>query len=324
MIPASGGTGVLEREPATSDFLSETLAGLSATPRTLPYKYFYDERGSELFGKICEQPEYYVTRTELALLHDQRGEIARQLGPEIELIGLGTGAGTKTRLLLEKLERPTAYIPVDISNEQLQRSSKFFRHLFPGLEILPVCTDYLQPFELPAAEKIPRRRVVYFPGSTIGNFEPREAVEFLRRIAEMAGPDGGLLIGVDLEKDPALLHAAYNDRAGVTAAFNLNLLVRANRELRANFDLSHWQHRAIYNAVEHRIEMNLISTADQEVKIGNARFAFAAREKIITEFSYKHSPEGFVKLAADAGYRFENIWTDAARFFGIFYLTVQS
>ena len=315
---------VLDLEPATSDFRAEAVAGLSRSPKTLPCKYFYDERGADLFGKICELPEYYVTRAELAILQSERGDIVRYLGEGIELVGLGTGAGTKTRLLLEELKRPTAYISVDISSEQLRRSSKLFRQLFPDVEILPVCADYLQPFQLPTPLRTPVRRIVYFPGSTIGNFEPAEAADFLRRIANIVGAGGGLLIGVDLQKDPAILHAAYNDSAGITAQFNLNLLVRANRELDANFDLSRWRHRAIYNAAKGRIEMRLISTANQSVRIGEQEFHFALDEEIITEFSYKYTPEGFTELAAAANFRFRQIWTDDAQLFGVFYLTVAT
>jgi dimethylhistidine N-methyltransferase len=315
---------VLDLEPATSDFRVEAVAGLSRFPKTLPYKYFYDERGAELFGKICELPEYYITRAELAILQSERGDIVRYLGEGIELVGLGTGAGTKTRLLLEELKRPTAYISVDISSEQLRRSSELFRQLFPGVEILPVCADYLQPFQLPTPQRTPARRIVYFPGSTIGNFQPEEAADFLRRIANIVGAGGGLLIGVDLQKDPAILHAAYNDSAGITAQFNLNLLVRANRELDANFDLSRWRHRAIYSTGKGCIEMRLISTANQSVRIGELEFHFALNEEIITEFSYKYTPEGFTELAAAANFRFRQIWTDGAQLFGVFYLTVAT
>src|SRR6266513_1690843 len=219
-------TAVLEREPAASDFLADAISGLSDEPRTLPCKYFYDARGAALFQKICELPEYYITRTEIDILDRHRSEIAAQIGPNVELIGLGTGAGTKTRILIEALENPAAYIPVDISEKQLRKSSAFFRKIFPKLEVLPVCADYLQPVELPSPRHKPARNVVYFPGSTIGNFEPNEALEFLRRVANVSGQGGGLLIGADLQKDPNVIEAAYNDRAGITAQFNLNLLAR--------------------------------------------------------------------------------------------------
>ena len=306
---------------AGSDFLSDAVAGLSSEPQTLPCKYFYDERGAALFQKICELPEYYITRTEIDILDRYRAEIATHLGPNIELIGLGTGAGTKTRILIEALEKPAVYIPVDISDKQLGESAAIFHKLFPDLEILPVCADYLQPVALPSPRREARRNVVYFPGSTIGNFEPDEATEFLRRIAKVCRHDGALLIGVDLRKDRDVIEAAYNDTAGITAQFNLNLLARANRELGADFDLQYWLHRAIYNSDAGRVEMYLISQVDQAVHIGDHTFGFRAGEKIITEFSHKYAPEGFAALARNAGFEFQKIWTDDARLFGVFYFT---
>jgi len=300
------------------------MAGLSSDPRTLPCKYFYDERGAALFQKICELPEYYITRTEIDILSRHRAEIAAQLGPNIELIGLGTGAGTKTRTLIEALEKPAVYVPIDISEKQLRKSSMLFRKIFPDLEILPVCADYLQSVVLPSPRHKPARNVVYFPGSTLGNFEPAEALEFLQRIANVSGRGGGLLIGVDLQKDRSVIEAAYNDKAGVTAQFNLNLLEHINRETGANFDLNQWQHRAIYNAEAGRIEMYLISTADQTVRIQDRQFHFHAGEKILTEHSYKHTPEGFIALALQAGFNFVKLWTDDARLFGVFYFVMAT
>jgi dimethylhistidine N-methyltransferase len=316
------GAAVLDREPASSDFLSEVVAGLSRHPRTLPYKYFYDATGSALFQKICELPEYYLTRAELQILQHSNSEIAAELGTGIELIGLGTGAGTKTRILLDKLQAPVAYIPVDISKEQLERSTALFRKIFPGLEILPVSADYLEPLELPSPARKPVRKVVYFPGSTIGNFEPDAAMEFLRRIANYCGLGGGLLIGADLQKDRKILEHAYNDNAGVTAQFNLNLLARINRELGADFDVNQWRHQAIYNSSQGRIEIYVVSEIDQSVRIQDRQFDFRAGEKISTEYSYKHTPEGFIQLARNAGFNFVRMWTDDARLFGVFYFTV--
>ena len=317
-----GAVAVLDREPARSDFLSEVLSGLSRRPRTLPCKFFYDERGAALFQQICELPEYYVTRTELAILQQYSSEMAVHLGPRLELVGFGTGAGTKTRILIEQLEQPVAYVPVDISSKQLRNSTALFSQLFPQLEILPVCTDYLQPFNLPTPAIRPARKVVYFPGSTIGNFEPPQAEEFLRRIAELCGAGGGLLIGVDLRKERAVLEAAYNDRAGVTAQFNLNLLARCNAELGADFDLSQWRHRAVYNSDEGRIEMHLVSEREQTVRLHDQEFHFAAGEVIVTEFSYKYAPEGFIELARRAGFAFVKMWSDDARLFGVFYFAL--
>ena len=324
MSGEQGRVNVLDLAPAESDFLADVVAGLSQRPRTLPCKYFYDERGAELFGKICETPEYYVTRTELRILKQNAVEMAEALGSGVELIGFGTGAGTKTRLLLEKLTAPVAYLPVDISREQLLDSSAVFSQLFPSVEILPVCADYLQPLQLPVPLRKPQRIVVYFPGSTIGNFEPHDAEKFLRRIARLCGQGGALLIGVDLQKDPAIIERAYNDAAGVTAEFNLNLLVRANRDLGATFRLSQWRHQADYNASEGRIEMFLISQADQTVHIGGREFQFLVGEKITTEFSYKHTPSGFSAIAATAGFQFQRLWTDEEQLFGVFYFTVDS
>ena len=305
-----------------SDFLSDVIAGLSSDPRTLPCKYFYDERGAALFQRICELPEYYITRTELEILRRRGTEMAATLGGQIELIGLGTGAGTKTRILLAELEKPAVYIPIDISKEQLQKSTARFHEIFPQLEILPICADYLDRFDLPLPRKPSSRSVVYFPGSTIGNFEPNAAKEFLRRIADLCGEGGGLLIGVDLRKDRRVLENAYNDSAGVTAEFNLNLLARVNRELGADFDLSCWRHRAVYNEAEGRIEMHLISQTDQTIHIEDRAFHFGAGEKIVTEYSYKHTPEGFVTLAREAGFEFVRMWTDDAQLFGVFYFTL--
>ena len=307
--------------PELSDFISDVIAGLSSNPRTLPYKYFYDERGAALFQKICDLPEYYITRTEIDILDRNRAKIASHLGPNIELIGLGTGAGTKTRILIEALETPAVYLPVDISEKQLRESTTLFRKIFPDLEILPVCADYLQPVVLPLPGHKPARNVVYFPGSTIGNFEPDEAVQFLGRVANVCRENGGLLIGADLKKDRDVLEAAYNDRAGVTAQFNLNLLMRANRELGADFDLDQWRHRAIYNSEAGRIEMHLISESDQFVHLDEQKFHFRRAEKIITEFSYKYSQEEFSALAGKVGFEFVQMWTDDARLFGVFYFT---
>jgi dimethylhistidine N-methyltransferase len=308
--------------PETSDFLADIIAGLSSNPRTLPCKYFYDERGAALFQKICELPEYYITRTEIDILDRNRAEVASHLGSNVELIGLGTGAGTKTRILIEALENPAVYIPVDISEKQLRESTALFQKIFPDLEILPVCADYLQPVILPSPRRKPARNVVYFPGSTLGNFEPDEAVQFLRRVANVCRENGGLLIGADLKKDRDVLEAAYNDRAGVTAQFNLNLLERVNRELGADFDLEAWRHRAVYNSDAGRIEMYLISEIDQFVHVDDHKFHFRRGEKIVTEFSYKYAPEEFAALAGKAGFKFARMWTDDARLFGVFYLVV--
>ena len=309
---------------AIENFREEVLAGLSKSPRRLPYKFFYDERGAQLFQEICDLPEYYITRTEIEILRLHGAEMAKALGPQIELIGLGTGAGTKTRILLEELHKPAVYVPIDISKEQLEKSSARFRETFPALQVLPVCADYLEPFELPLPRHLSSRSVVYFPGSTIGNFEPDIASDFLTRLVELAGDGGGLLIGVDLQKDRNVLERAYNDAAGVTAQFNKNLLTRMNRELGADFDLNRWQHHAIYNPTQGRIEIYLISDKEQTVHIGDREFQFRAGEEILTEYSYKHTIAGFIELARQAGFHFEQVWTDSARWFGVFYFTVAN
>jgi dimethylhistidine N-methyltransferase len=311
------------RTATFAEFRKNLIAGLSAEPRSLSCKFFYDARGAELFQKICDLPEYYITRTELGILRLHGAEIAAALGPHIELVGLGTGAGTKTRILLEELHEPIVYLPIEISGEQLERSCARFRETFPCLQVLPVCADYLEPFELPLPRRPSARTVVYFPGSTIGNFEPDAAVAFMQRLAELAADGGGLLIGVDLQKDPRIITAAYNDSAGVTAQFNLNLLTRANRELDTNFDLTKWRHNAVYNERAGRIEMYLVSDVNQRVTVDDQEFMFSAGEQILTEYSYKHTANGFAELAARAGFRFERLWTDKARLFGVLYFSVS-
>ncbi len=317
------GVSVLDFEPAASDFLEQAIAGLSASPRILPSKFFYDERGSDLFQQICELPEYYVTRTETEILRQSGAEIARSIGENAELVGFGTGAGVKTRMLLDHLENLIAYVPVDISKQRLTESAEALSREMPALEILPVCADYLQPFELPTPSRRPAHIAVYFPGSTIGNMEPAVARHFLTRVARLCGHSGGLIIGVDLQKSKEVLEAAYNDSAGVTAAFNLNLLLRANRELGADFNLLQWRHRAIYNEDAHRIEMHLVSERAQTVHLGEREFHFVPGEKIITEFSYKHTIDGFSGLAASAGFQFAQVWTDPAKLFAVFHFTTR-
>src|SRR3984893_9935311 len=316
---SSSATGV-----AKKIFRDEVLAGFSMSPRQLPCKFFYDEQGAQLFRQICELPEYYVTRTEIEILRLHGAEMAAALGPQIELIGLGTGAGTKTKILLEELDRPAVYVPIDISKEQLEKSAERFRKMFPNLQILPVAADYLEPFELPLPRHLSSRSVVYFPGSTIGNFEPVITRDFLTRLVALARDGGGLLIGVDLQKDRNVLERAYNDAAGVTAQFNKNLLARMNRELGADFDLNRWQHHAIYNSTEGRIEIYLISDNEQTAHIGDREFQFRAGEEILTEYSYKHTIAGFIELDRQDGFHFEQFGADDARWFGVFYFTVAN
>jgi len=323
MSGAAGRVTVLDLEPVNADFLAEVIAGLSSTPRTLPCKFFYDERGADLFQKICELPEYYITRTETELLRRYVPEISESIGANAALIGFGTGAGIKTRMLLEHLENPIAYIPVDISKQRLIDSAIELSKAMPALEILPVCADYLQELQFPKPLRKPDHVAVFFPGSTIGNLEPPVAADFLRRVCQLCGQSGGLIIGIDLQKSREVLESAYNDSAGVTAEFNLNLLVRANRELGADFDLTRWKHRAVYNETEGRIEMHLVSNGAQTAHVGGREFVFAHGEKIITEFSYKHTIEGFARLAASAGFReASRVWIDPQRWFAIFHFAV--
>ena len=321
MKHAPGEVSVLDLEPDASDFLEQAIAGLSSSPPTLPSKFFYDERGSDLFQKICKLPEYYITRTERQILRQYGPEVAESIGENAELVGFGTGAGVKTRMLLGHLKNLIAYVPVDISKQHLTESAEALSREMPTLEILPVCTDYLQPFELPTPSCEPAHIAVYFPGSTIGNMHPEVARHFLERVRRLCGHSGGLVIGVDLQKSREVLEAAYNDSAGVTAAFNLNILERANRELDADFEPSQWRHRAIYDDDAHRIEMHLISERPQAVHLGGHEFHFDVGEKIVTEFSYKHTIAGFRALADSAGFQFARVWTDPAKLFAVFHFT---
>ena len=298
-------------------FLEDVVAGLSLPQKTLPPKYFYDARGSKLFEKICRLPEYYLTRAELALTRKNMSAIAGFAGRGCELLEYGSGESLKTRLLIRAL-RPKAYLPVDISPTALGQAARRLSGEFPWLRVLPIVADFSRPLDLPAG-KVPR--VAYFPGSTIGNLTPEEAHGFLARGRAQASR---MLIGTDLKKDANVLHAAYNDSRGVTAAFNLNLLARINRELGADFDPRRFSHYAFYNAPHARIEMHLISLRRQEIRIGRHRFAFARGESIHTENSYKYSIEGFGALAANAGFRQEKCWTDRRGLFALHGLTAAA
>jgi dimethylhistidine N-methyltransferase len=310
------------RAPAAR-FRQDVLAGLRRRPRELPCKYFYDARGSRLFDAICEQPEYYLTRTELAIMQRHAAQMAGALGPGCLLIEYGTGSGRKTPLLLERLAEAAGYVPVDVCREHLLAAAAALAERFGALEVCPVWADFTQPFTVAATAKMPRRRAVYFPGSTIGNFGPDEAVRLLEGIAELCGPGGGLLIGVDLYKPAAAVEPAYNDDAGVTAAFNLNLLARINRELGADFDLAGFEHRAFFEPDHGRIEMHLVSRAAQTVHVGGTVISFAEGESIRTEYSYKYSPEAFRDLADAAGLEVGQVWTDPDGLFSVQYLVVK-
>lgn len=304
-------------------FHADVLAGLSQPQKSLPCKYLYDDAGSELFERICALPEYYPTRTETALLRDRAAEIAACIGPHARLVEFGSGAGVKVRLLLEALDRPVAYVPVDISRSPLIASALALAKDFPSLRVQPICADYTRPFALPPAPPGIAVTAGFFPGSTIGNFDPAAAEAFLARAARLLGPGAAMIVGVDLPKDRAILEAAYDDAAGVTAAFNLNLLTRINRELGADFDPEAFAHRAIWNAEESRVEMHLVSRTEQTVRIGTHRFAFREGETIHTENSYKYAPDAFATLARQAGFTPAALWTDPDTLFSIHALTVD-
>jgi L-histidine Nalpha-methyltransferase len=302
-------------------FLKDVLDGLSLPRKRLSSKYFYDSAGSKLFDRITELDEYYLTRTELAIMRAHAGAMARRCGPGCLLIELGAGSLVKARLLLDRLDRPAGFVPVDVSGEHLRGAAAELARDYPTLEVRPVVADFMRPFELPAIRT--ERRVVYFPGSTIGNFDPPDADELLRRIAGLVGPGGGLLLGVDLRKDPAILEPAYNDASGVTAAFNRNLLARINRELGGDFDLARFRHLSFFNIERSRIEMHLVSAGDQQVRIGDRTFTFRTGESIRTENSYKYDVAELIERAAGCGLNAEETWTDAKRHFAVLYLTAR-
>jgi L-histidine Nalpha-methyltransferase len=303
-------------------FRRDVLRGLRRPHKELPCKYFYDARGSRLFDAICGLEEYYPTRCELEILRRRGGELAAALGPGCAVIEYGSGSSLKTRLLLERLDRPAAYVPIDVSGEHLLRAAARLRARFPGLDVRPVVADFTGPFGLPELPPA-ARRVVYFSGSTIGNFPPDEAVALLAGIRRLCGPGGGLLIGVDLKKDPAVLEPAYDDARGVTAAFNLNLLVRINRELGADFDLCRFRHLAFYDRDHGRIEMHLVSLAEQAVTVGGSVFYFRQGESIRTEYSHKYGLDDFAALASRAGLRVRGVWTDERGWYSVQYLEAE-
>jgi len=303
-------------------FLEEAVAGLSATNKSIPCKYFYDRRGSLLFDQICELPEYYPTRTELSIMKRFAGQMVEAIGERNTLIEYGSGSSSKTRILLDNAQQLATYVPVDISREHLFDTSDKLRRVYPNLEILPVCADYTHEFELPDDGYGSGPAAIYFPGSTIGNFHLEEAKKFLEVMRELCGEGGGLLIGVDLIKDISVLERAYNDISGITAAFNKNVLLRINNELNGMFDVSKFDHRAFFDPLHHRIEMHLVSSIEQEAWIGSTLFHFAAGETIWTESSYKYSLAGFADLAGSAGWAVEHVWTDPENLFSVQFLTV--
>jgi L-histidine Nalpha-methyltransferase len=304
-------------------FRADVLRGLRGAKKELPCKYFYDEVGSALFDQITELEEYYPTRTELGIMQRHVAEMAGLLGPRCFLIEYGSGSSVKTRLLLNHMRDPAGYVPIDVSGEHLLRAADAVAEEYPEIEVLPLCADFTRPLCLPTCRKRAARRVVYFPGSTLGNFTPGEATALLRQTAVLCGQGGGLLLGIDLRKDPRVMKAAYNDRRGVTAAFNRNILVRINRELGADFDIDQFAHRAVYDAVKGRIEMHLVSRRDQIVRVGDMPFFFAAGESIHTENSHKYSLPALTNLADAGGFAVERTWTDERGYFSVAYLTLS-
>jgi len=316
---------MLELYAPVGSLYDDVRRGLTAQPRLLPPKYFYDDRGALLFERIMELEEYYPTRTELGILQRHVAEMAALIGPHARIIEFGSGSGAKTRILLEHLEQPTSYLPIDIARSQLLAFAGSVARLFPTLDVLPVWADYTAPVALPPRDDA-RRTVTFFPGSTIGNFEPAEAEAFLRRVWQLSGPGGQLLMGADLHKDQAVLERAYNDAAGVTAAFNLNVLARINRECGTNFDLARFRHLAFYDQERQRIEMRLVCTRACTVVIPGRglaralRIEFTVGDYITTEYSHKYTPAGMARLAERTGWRVEQVWTDEQCWFGVWLL----
>ena len=302
-------------------FLQDVIDGLSGTPKRVPSKYFYDQRGSELFERICELDEYYLTRTELAIMRCHAGDMADAIGPGCLLIEPGSGSSRKVRLLLEHMRDPAGYVPVDISKEHMTHSAALLGREFPDLHIAPVAADFCEEFDVPEVPGT-KRRVVYFPGSTIGNFTPEDATAWLSRMARVAGTGGGLLIGVDLKKDVEILEAAYNDSEGVTRDFNLNLLLRLQRELGADVQPEQFEHRAFYNEPKGRIEMHLVSAEHQVIRLDHTEVELKRGETIHTENSYKFDLDQFRAIAEEAGWRRVAYWMDDEEFFSVQYFEV--
>lgn len=322
MAAPADGSVVDDRTPRERDSLrDEVLAGLRGTPRTLPPKLFYDSRGAALFNAITRLDEYYLTRTELAILHDNASAIAARIGAGSVLLEYGSGEAEKVRIILDRMRgdaAPAAYVPIDVSSGQLERVASELRGVYPEIPIIPVAADYTSLDQLPLPPRLHgARRVAFFPGSTIGNLHPSEARHFLRRMAAACGPDGAIILGADLRKDPAILHAAYNDSEGLTAEFNLNILLRLNRELGADFDLESFRHYAYYNPVAGRVEMHLVSLRKQIVDVAGECVAFERGEGIWTESSYKYTWRDLDDLAHSAGLMIADRWSDRDDMFAV-------
>jgi L-histidine N-alpha-methyltransferase len=292
------------QSPGISD---DVLAGLSAPRKTLPCRLLYDARGAELFEQICTLDEYYPTRSEIALLGETLPSLAAEIGADVRVVEPGSGAGVKTRMLLRALERPVGYVPIDISREQLDENAIALRAEFPAIDVQPVCGDYMSAIELPPPVRQPSRTLAFFPGSTIGNFEPDEARGFLARLAGLADV---LLLGADANNDRDELVRAYDDGLGVTAAFDKNMLAHVNRTHDATFDLDAFTHRAVWDASHHRIEMHLVAIRAHTVRVGGQTIRFARGESIVTEHCYKHPRTAIAALLADAGWRHVRVEAD--------------
>ena len=305
------------------EFQQDLMTALSQASKHISPKYFYDAKGSSLFDQICDLPEYYPTRTELSILEKHAAAIATKIGPKAELIELGAGSLTKVRYLLREMVLPTSFIPMDISGEHLHGAAAYLSNEFPLLPVTPLVADYTKDWFLPKPLPETNRRIAFFPGSTIGNFSPLEVQHFFSNCVEHL-PGGALLLGVDLLKTPSIIHQAYNDAQGLTAAFNLNLLARANNELHANFQIHNFAHWAFYNAPLHRIEMHLVSLKKQEVKIADQVFAIEEGETLHTENSYKFSVDGIQKLALSQGLEPGPVWTDSKGWFGLLWFDIPS
>jgi len=307
--------------PARADLHEEVIKGMTSFPKAIAPKFFYDKKGSQLFDAICKTPEYYPTRTEMMILEKNIEEIAKYIGEDCLLIEPGSGSSQKVRLMLNAIN-PKAYVPMDISKDYLRLAAEDIATEYPWLEVHAACVDYTRPFPLPPCHEH-ARKVAFFPGSSIGNFDPEHAVDFLKNLVQVLQPGGGLLIGVDLKKDKETLHAAYNDDGGVTAAFNQNLLARISNELDADFDLEKFHHHAFYNEQLGRVEMHLVSKENHTVSIGEHDFEFKEKESIHTESSYKYTISEFQTLAEKAGFTPKQVWTDAKHLFSVHYFEIQ-
>ncbi len=299
---------------------NDVLRGLSKAPKRLPSQYLYDNRGAKLFEQICNTDEYYLTRTEITILRDNMDEITEKIGPGALVLEPGSGSGIKTRLLLDALEEPVGYVPIDVAEDQLADFAAATATEFPDIEVMPVCADFTGEYELPESCGEVRRRVAFFPGSTIGNFTTDAAIEVLRHVGELCEEDGSVIIGVDLKKDPEIIEPAYDDAACVSRDFALNYLVRLNRELGADFQVDRFDYEAKYNDVASRIEMALVSQCDQTATIDGKDISFVADERVHTEYSYKYGVEDFAELAREAGLRPVDVWTDSDELFSVQHL----